>query len=228
MCIRDSLAAAPVLHRGSTSQGFVEYAQMGGLTISQVSIMVLVRQEIREETGLERVETRTFDVRLNRTAPDSPWRFERLASAGGTPVPRPETLSPAAIAVLDDPRIAIADSARWDIYSGHTQDSMLTLMSALADVSPYAAVVLHTGHPINVFQTDRLSNHSVGRAIDIYRVGEQNVIDGRDEGSMVWNFVQALTGRADIVEFGTPWPLEGTPRMFTNLVHQDHLHIASF
>lgn len=222
------LAASPVLHSDSASQGVVEYAQLGGLTISQVSIMVLVRQQIQEATGPERVETRTVDVRLKRSAPDSPWEFERLASAGGEPVPRPENLSPAAVAVLDDPRITIADSARWDIYSGHTQDSMLTLMSSMAEVSPYAAVVLHTGHPINVFQTNRLSNHSVGRAIDIYRVGDQNVIDGRDQGSAVWNFALALTQRADIVEFGTPWPLDDTPWTFTNLVHQDHLHVAAF
>lgn len=218
-------AAAAVLHPDTWSRGTVEYAQLGGLTADRTSIMVVVRQELG---GTEpRVERRTFDVRLIRDALGA-WTFDRLASAGGEVVARPDDLSEAAAAVLADERIGLADSAIWDIYSGHTSDPLLRLMSELAEVTPFDAVVLHTGHPFNVFETDRISNHSVGRAIDIYRFGDELVINGRFEGSLTQAVTRDLSQRTDVSELGSPWKFaEATTASFTNEVHQDHIHLVA-
>ena len=130
--------------------------------------------------------------------------------------------------MVDDPRITLPDSARWDIFNAHTQEPLLLLMSAMADISPYAAVVLHTGHPINVFETNRLSNHSVGRAIDIYRIDDVNVVDGREVGSKPWDFALEIAQRSDVRQLGSPWLLAGrVPTLFTDAVHQDHFHVAT-
>ncbi len=218
-------SAVPILHAESWSRGEVEYAQLGGLTPDTASIMVVVEQTIGGN-GPERVETRTMDIRLRHGAAGT-WEFEELASAGGVPVARPDDLRPVAAAVVDDPRIGLPDSAEWDIYAGHTGDSLLTTLAELAEIMPFSAAVLHTGHPYNVFGTGRVSNHSIGRAIDIYEVGGQRVIDGRVEGSVTHDFVTMLAQRDDIYEFGAPWDFpDARSRMFTNLVHQDHIHIG--
>ncbi len=68
-------------------------------------------------------------------------------------------------AVLDDPRIDLPDSARWDILAGEVSPALLRLMSRAADEAA--------------------------------------------------------------VRIGSPWALDGLGgRSFTDVVHQDHLHIA--
>jgi hypothetical protein len=219
---------ADIVHYpGMWSRGRVEYAQLGGHLNNRASIMVVLRQELGIEE-LERVETRTMDVRLVRS-PQGSWVFDRLASAGGVPVGRPATLSALAAAVVDDPRIRLPDSAIWDIYSGDTDEALLRLMADLADRTPYAATVLHTGHPHNVFETDRVSNHSVGRAIDVYLVGEALVDDDRADDGTTRAHVEWLGDRTDIKELGSPWKLpDATAHTFTNEVHQDHIHIGVY
>lgn len=219
--------AAIVHHAGMWSLGTVEYAQLGGHLNNRASIMVVVRQELGVEE-LERVETRTMDVRLVR-APGGAWVFDALASAGGVPVDRPATLSALAAAVVDDRRMRLPDSAIWDIYAGHTDEALLRLMADLADRTPYVVTVLHTGHPYNVFETDRISNHSVGHAIDIYLLGETFVVNDRADDSTTRAHVEWLAGRTDIKELGSPWKLpDATARTFTNEVHQDHIHIGVY
>lgn len=218
-------AAAPLHHPGRWSRGTIEYAQLGGLSHDGTSIMVVVRQSVGIGEDIEVVQTRTIDVRLTR--PEGNWRFDRLAHAGGDPVARPATLSPEATAVVDDPRIVLADSALWDIYRGHTSTALLRLMAELADRTPYAAVVLSNGHPYNVFATNRVSNHSVGRAVDVYLLGGTRVIDAHESGSEAHQLVSWLLDRTDVRSIGSPWALDGYGgRSFTDTVHHDHIHIS--
>jgi hypothetical protein len=221
---RESLieTMAPLHHSGRWSRGTIEYAQLGGLRNDKTSIMVVVRQEVGVGGDMERSETRTIDIRLRRGA--DTWVFDGLAHAGGDPVARPADLSPEAASVVDDPRISLPDSALWDIYRGHTSVTLLKTMAALADQTPYAAVVLSNGHPYYVFETDRVSRHTVGRAIDVYLLGDSRVIDTRSDGSATNALVQWLLERPEVTEVGSPWALgQGS---FTNTVHQDHIHIG--
>ncbi len=222
--------AETVHHPGMWSRSTIEYAQLGGHLDDGISIMVVIHQELGAEgTEVpERAETRTMDVRLVRNASGA-WEFDELASAGGQPVARPADLSPLAASVVDDPRIDLPDSAIWDIYSGHTDHVLLQMMSDIAARIPYSVAVLHTGHPQNVFGTDRLSNHTAGRAVDIHELGSELVIDSHDVTSPIYDVSEWLVSRPDVKEFGSPWRFEDpVAHTFTNEVHHDHLHVGVF
>ncbi len=228
----DALAseAATVHHPGMWSRGTIEYAQLGGHLDDRISIMVVVQQELGAEgtTDAERAETRTMDVRLVRGASGA-WEFEELASAGGQPVARPADLSPLAASLVDDPRIDLPDTAIWDIYSGYTDPALLEAMLDIAERTPYSVIVVKTGHPHNVFGTDRVSNHTVGRAVDIHEVDSELVIDSHDETSSIYALSEWLVSRHDIREFGSPWRFDDAiAHNFTNEVHHDHLHVGVF
>lgn len=218
-------AMRPLLHADRWSRGTVVYPQLGGASDTSVSVMVVIQQVIGTGSTTLELQTRTLDIRLDLV--DGDWQFAELASAGGSPVPRPDDLSAEASAVLDDPRILLPDSARWDIHRGHTSPALLRLMSDLADVTPFAVTVLATGHPHHVFETERTSKHTVGRAVDVYLVGTQLVIDDRAEGSPTYRALEWLYGLEGVYKLGGPWALDGHGgRSFTDIVHQDHLHIS--
>ncbi|WP_419946551.1 hypothetical protein [Candidatus Poriferisodalis sp.] len=228
----DALAreAATVHHPGMWSRGTIEYAQLGGHRDDRISIMVVVRQELGKQgtSDAERAETRTMDVRLARGA-SGVWEFEQLASAGGQPVARPPNLSPLAASVVDDPRIDLPDTAIWDIYSGQTDPALHEVMLDIAERTPYSVIVLKTGHPHNVFGTDRVSNHTVGRAVDIHEVNSALVIDSHDTTSSMYALSEWLVSRLDITEFGSPWLFDdAVAHNFTDEVHHDHLHVGVF
>jgi hypothetical protein len=222
----DVEAAAEILHDGAWSRGEVVYPQFGGLAGDRCSIMAVARQTVGLSDGTELVEVRTLDVRLRVV--EGHWTFERLASAGGEPVERPDDLDEHAVAVLDDERIELPDSARWDIHAGSIAPSLLQAMSRLADVSGgYAVNVLDTGHPTHVFGTDRISDHTRGRAVDVHQIGDRLVIDDRQDDSHTQQVVEELYRSPDDPILGSPWALDAFGgRSFTDAVHQDHLHLA--
>jgi hypothetical protein len=216
----------PVHRPGSWSRGRIVYPQLGGFADDRTSVMVVAEKTWGTPDGEILVETRTFDVRLVTVG--GAWQLEAIPSFGGLEVPRPDDLSAAAVAVLDDERIELPDSARWDIHAGLTAESLLELMATMADRTSYGVIVLETGHPFEVFGTDRVSRHMAGLAVDLYRLDGPNVIDDRAEGSDTHEFVQWLYDRDDVRVIGSPWALDGFGgRSFTDLVHQDHLHIES-
>lgn len=197
---------------------------MGGLAEGRASVMVVVRREAGRKTDPEVVETRTLDVRLIRVG--GAWVFDDLACAGGTAIERPAGLSASARAVLDDPRIELPDSARWDIYRGGVAPSLLRLMADMADQGPYGVVVLRTGHPRYVFGTTRVSQHTVGQAVDLYRVDRLLVVECAASGAPR-ALARWLCERDELGQLGSPWALADTGgRSFSDTVHLDHLHIA--
>jgi len=225
---RDELldAIQPLYHPGAWSRGEVEYPQFGGLTERRTSQMVVVRQTVGSASGETFEEVRTLDVRLQLR--DGAWTFEELADAGGFPIERPDDLPPEAVAVLDDDRIDLPDSARWDIYRGVIERSLLGLMTRLAEeVGEYGVIVLETGHPYHVFGTDRKSDHLRGRAVDVHRIGDRLVIEDLEEGGDLHGTVEWLYEDRIRPIIGSPWALDGFGgRSFTDAVHLDHLHIA--
>ena len=158
---------------------------------------------------------------------DGEWVFDQLASVGGeapgsVPPPGPEARS-----VLEDPRIELPDSARWDILAEEVSPTLLRLMARAADQAPYGVVVLSTGHPHEIFGTDRQSDHTRGQAVDIYRVGDAGVIDDRHDGSTTHDLTRWFYDQPEVARIGSPWALDGFGgRSFTDVVHEDHLHVA--
>ena len=214
--------AAPLLFPDMAAAADIVYPQLGGLTPSKSSVMTVVT--IRTLRGAERsTVTRTMDVRLERRA--GVWTVVDLPSLGGQRLERPATLSPAAQRALDHPQIQMADSARWDIYSGKVADRVLEIMASIADTQPIGVAVLSTGHPIEVFGSTRPSNHTSGRAVDLWKVGVP-VIDQRDPNGPLRPLVQRLLTEG-VTELGGPFDLDGAkPANFANTVHFDHLHIG--
>lgn len=216
-------ASAPLRHTGSWSRGEVIYPQLGGMRNGRASVMVVTRQTVGSGSEPEFSVVRTLDIRLVRE--ETGWEFDFLDSAGGT-FDSPEVLADAH-AVASDPRIEMPDSARLDILSGMVSPTLLSVMADLADETPYGVVVLATGHPPNVFETDRQSHHTIGQAVDIYRIGDDLIVDDRGPDSGTLAICEWLYDHPDVHQVGSPWDLDGEGRRsFTDAVHQDHIHLA--
>jgi len=210
---------------GASSTGRIIYPQLGGIQTDAASVMVVVEQLMGTDDGV-RIEWRTLDVRLARNG--GAWHFAGLASAGGDRLDPPAALLPEALAVLNDPRIEMSDSSRWDIYSGLVSPNLLRFMTRIADQwGDFGIVTFSTGHPWEVFGTSRQSDHSRGLAMDLYRLGDDLVIDQHARGSRVYEFAQWVYAQPELRQIGSPWRFgEGGGRSFTDALHQDHVHIA--
>ena len=99
-------------------------------------------------------------------------------------------------------------------------------MAKIAREVPYSVTVLSTGHPHNVFNTDRVSGHTRGYAVDIYAVGGRTVARQRDGSSGPARRLAARLLARGAYQLGSPWILPpGARRSFTDVVHEDHLHL---
>lgn len=215
-----------VVDEGRWSRAEVVYPQLGGVSEDACSVMVVTRLTTGTPDGDVRTETRTFDVRLDLR--DDAWVLDVVDDDGGPPVDRPDDLPPEAVAVLDDPRIVLPDSSRWDVHSGDVDVRLLRAMSRMADFAPYSVATITRGHPEMVFDTDRVSDHTRGRAVDVWAIDGVPVVEDRAPGSTSEQVVALLYDDPDVKQTGSPWARDDRGgRSFTDVVHQDHLHIAS-
>ncbi len=218
-------ASGPLVHAGHWSRGEVIYPQLGGFRNNKMSVMVVTKQTIGIGDDPTQELIRVLDIRLVKQG--AIWVFDHLSSAGGT-FDNPAALR-LAHQVTNDPRIEMPDSARLDILRGMVSPTLLELMLEIADVTPFGVAVLSTGHPYNVFETDRQSHHTIGRAVDIYRVGDLPVVEDRAaEGSSARSLIEWLYTHPSVRQVGGPWDIDGpaSSRSFTDAVHQDHIHVA--
>jgi hypothetical protein len=219
-------AAATLLHvPGAASVARVVYPQLGGLDPhadpTTASVMVVVAQRVLDDLG-EREHTRCVDVRVRRV--DGTWRVERVADASGWPAARPVVVSAPAARVLDHPAIDLPDSARWDVHEGRVDDRVLTVLADLADRVPVAVTSCRRGHPINVFGTDGMSAHTVGRAVDLWAVGGEPVVRQGATGTAAHGVARAAYEGGTVTRLGSPWSFG--PGSWTDPVHLDHLHLG--
>ena len=212
----------PVVDPKMRSAGEVLYPQLSGVTEISLGAMVVVRQTLEDAAGSRKSVTRVLDVRLRRAG--GRWSLDTIASVGGRAALRPSSLPREAERVLEHPKIDLPDSARWDIYRGNVDRSLLVALATVADQHELSIAVLGSGHPPNVWATDRPSAHSRGLAADIYAVDGRLVIRQRRPGSVAHAAAQAfLSGGAR--QIGSPWSFGGGARSFTDAVHQDHIHL---
>lgn len=203
----------------------IVYPQLGGLTDTQASIMLVYRQITLDREGQRTEETRTADVRLVQSP--TGWSLSEIASIGLGPPPGSTPLSPAAEAVLSNPAIDLPASARWDIEAGIVDDRVLEVLTRVATVAPVGVTSFKTGHPVNVFGASYVSNHTEGRAVDLWAFDGQPVVLQRAEGSKLQEVVRELIADGAVTELGAPWDVDGPGGpSFANTVHQDHLHLA--
>lgn len=224
-------AARPLHHPGVASTGEVVYVQLGGLhpasAPTTASTMVVVLQRVVTADG-EQAQTRTVDARVRLV--DGRWVVDGLGDVGGIAVQRPADLSAAARTVLDDERIDLPDSARWDIHRGDIDPRLLSTMATMADRFPYSVTCLKSGHPRNVFGTDRRSNHTAGRGVDVWAVDDVPVVEQQPQvDTPAHTLTRALFEAGMVPELGAPWAFDGRGgRSFQNDVHRDHLHVAFY
>jgi hypothetical protein len=227
--------AAPVLVDDAQSTAQVVYPQLGGLVplgggATYAVVMVVLRHRLLTSDGERREATRTVDVRLRVV--EGKWAVEGLGSVGGDPVPRPKGVPASLRRVLEDARIDLPDSARWDLHSGKVDGRVVGVMADLAARSPYSVTVLRTGHPESVVDGfgDRSSNHFLGRAVDVWALDGTPVVQQRGQrDSAAFDLLEQVITAGPADEVGVPdgWDLDGpVRRLFNNAVHDDHFHLG--
>jgi hypothetical protein len=98
-------------------------------------------------------------------------------------------------------------------------------MNALSADFELDVSVLKSGHPINVFGTSRQSNHTDGRAVDVWSIDKEPVID-ESQRARVARFMRAAAATGTW-QVGGPINLDddGTA-FFADDTHQDHVHMG--
>lgn len=216
--------AAALLDDAVASSVEIVYPQLGGLTDTEAAVMLVYRQITLNREGERRDALRTADIRLAKSA--TGWSVNEVASIGLGP-PGQVPLSPTAEAVLGNPAIELPDSARSDVEAGRVDDRVLEVVTRVASAAPVRVTTFSTGHPEYVFGTSYVSNHTEGRAVDIWAFGDQPVVLQRESGSALNALVRQLVAEGAVTELGAPWDADGPGGpSFANTVHQDHLHLA--
>lgn len=215
-------SAGSLLGPNRASSARVVYPQIGGLTATGASVMVVTEINTQDTDGRRSRSTRVVDVRLTRGA--GRWEVAAIASDGQGPAPT-GTPTAGTTELLEEERVELPGSAVADLRSGHTDPRVVDLLVRLATKWRLSVSVLSTGHPPNVFGTDRTSNHTAGRGVDIWAVDGIPVIDQQRSPALTALVNEALALGA--TEIGAPFDNDGRGgTMFTNEVHLDHLHLA--
>lgn len=198
-------------------------AQYGGILSDAASVLVVCRQWTQDAAGTVVPGGTTVDVRLSQADPR--WTVTALHPA--EPGAAAATLPAAARQVLASPEITLPPAAEADIRSGNIHASALDALLALARSYRLQLSVVRSGHPIDVFGTDRPSDHPKGRAFDVWSVDGHAVVDPSTSRSLVEGLMRAAAA-AGSYNVGGPWQLSGgaPDQFFTDNTHHDHVHVG--
>ncbi|MFD9483977.1 hypothetical protein ACFWBX_08225 [Streptomyces sp. NPDC059991] len=197
-------------------------AQYGGILSDSASVLVVCEQSTRTG-GAVRSGGTTVDVRLSRTSKG--WRVTSLHPADPGPA---GPLGASAKAVLAQPLIELPPASAADVRSGKVHESVLRAMLRLAGDYRMSVSVVRSGHPLDVFGTDRPSDHPPGRAFDVWRIDGHPVVDPATSRGLITGFMRAAaaTGSYNV---GGPVQLSGgatANQFFSDATHHDHVHIG--
>lgn len=226
-------AAAPLAAPGKWSQADVRFVQLGGLSPLSARArtgvgMVVLEQRLFDPAGRRVTVTHTIDVRLRRTG--ASWQVERVVTVKTSPVGQPPAGDGLVSQVLRNDRIIMTDTSRADIRAGRVSMELLRVLQDLSRLATLSVSVLKTGHPRLVVDgraRPPVSSHFTGRAADIYALDGELVRPG--SSPRLRQVVEAARSMPAVQQIGTPagYDLDaGSRRMFSNLVHADHLHVA--
>lgn len=212
-----------LLGRRSWSSFRVIYPQYGGLAADLNSASVMITGEQLSPGGP--VVSRTSliaDVRLLRQA--NVWGVKEVLLPDVPAATSQPTSS--ARAVLDNARIALPAPARADVEAGLVDDRVLNMLTSMSETWKLSVHVFSSGHPHNVFGTERQSNHTLGRAVDVWALNDVPVI-AHDKAD--WRTAMEAAAEYGATEIGGPIDLDsvrGRRPFFSDQVHQDHLHFG--
>jgi hypothetical protein len=211
----------PLLAEGDAAVVEVVMAQYGGILASSASVLTVVNQWVLNGRGEVVPGGTTLDVRL--VADEPRWRVTEIRPA--RPRRPVADLSRSARTILDNARVKLPHAAASDVESGAVGDDVLAAVNDLSSEYVVDVSVLRSGHPIRVFGTDRRSNHTDGRAVDVWAVDGRPVIErgGRD---LVTRFMRDAS-QVGPYQIGGPVNLDGGGTFyFADATHQDHIHLG--
>ncbi len=163
----------------------------------------------------------TYDVQISRTGDG--WRVDSITAA--EPVPPLEHPGPLIRRVLNSDRITLPWAGRVDVAAGRVSDVVLRSMLAVAERHRIGISVLVSAHPVQVFGTDRRSNHPDGRAYDIGSIDGRLVVDAGAAGSV--DQVMRVAADTGASQVGGPSDLDGGgSQYFSDPTHSDHVHVG--
>ncbi|WP_130290061.1 hypothetical protein [Pseudonocardia sediminis] len=201
----------------------VVYPQLGGLTPTTASVIVVARQTLPGAPAAGAREV-TLDVRLRYVGRSwvvspvvDPPRPESVRARTGGPSTEGRSLLASARADLPGP-------VRHDVETRRLGDRVIGMVRALARGYEIELQVAVSGHPGTVFPSTRLSNHAVGRAVDVRSINGTRVADIRRDDPLLVRFM-VDAARAGATEVGGPIVPPGRG-FFTDEVHQDHIHVG--
>jgi len=212
-------ALAPLLGVGTSAVIQVRDAQYGGILGTSASVLVVVDQWRLLSDGSISVGGTTVDVRMVKATPR--WRIVDVFPARpGAPTSK---LTSIAHEVLSNSRIRLPYAAKSDVLAGGVHDSVLNLLIKISAVYVVDVSVLRSGHPLNVFGTSRPSDHSRGRAVDIWALDSRPLV-------LPTNHALASSAMRFAVSHGAynvggPVLLRGS-QYFSDRTHQDHIHLG--
>ncbi|MFW6773339.1 hypothetical protein ACOACO_03570 [Nocardioides sp. CPCC 205120] len=213
-------AGAPLVPPSTSGVTHVVYPQYGGLTDRRASVMVVAEQSWVTEVGLAR-RTLTADVRVRREG--SSWRVEDvLVPSAADPV----RVDDAVPRLLAEPNVELPHAAASDLAGGQVDRSVVEALLTLSASYRLSVSVFRSGHPEEVFGTGTTSNHTRGRAVDIWAVDGTPVVSMRRDDPVLTGFLDAARATGSD-EVGGPVDRDGPGGAhFANALHRDHVHIG--
>lgn len=191
----------------------VTYTQYFGYQPPQASI--LVEADFVDGGGT------TYDVRISQTGGN--WRTDSITAA--SPVSPLADPGPLIRRVLDSDRIVLPWAGRADVAAGLVSDAALRSMLAVAKHYRIGISVLIAAHPVQVFGTDRRSNHPDGLAYDIGRIDGHLVVEP-DTAGLVRRVMRIAAGTG-AYQVGGPEDLDLGGRLyFSDPTHSEHVHVG--
>ncbi len=163
----------------------------------------------------------TYAVEISQAG--TGWRVDEVTAA--EPVARVADPGPLIRRVLNNDRIVLPWAGRVDVAAGLVSDAVLRSMLAVSERHRLGISVLISAHPVEVFGTDRRSNHPDGLAYDIGRIDGRLVIDPASADLVVR--VMRLAASTGARQVGGPEDLDGGgSQYFSDATHSDHLHVG--
>jgi hypothetical protein len=211
----------PMIVDGAASVARVIVAQYGGILADTASVLVVFDQWVLQRDNRIRREGTTLDVRLVADEPE--WAVTALRPARpGSPI---GGLSRAARRLLVSDRVTLHEAAASDVRAGEIKDAVLDALRSLSALHKLDVSILRSGHPLRVFGTDRVSDHTVGRAVDVWAIDGRPIIE-MGAGSAVTGFMKAALD-VGAYQVGGPTDIDGDDAVyFSDDTHQDHIHLG--
>lgn len=128
--------------------------------------------------------------------------------------------------ILNDPRISLTANARADVEAGVVDARILALLETISRRYSVGVGVFKTGHSKYVKDSDRISYHFYGRAVDISFVAGAPVSTSNFQAREVVTFLAGLRGQVRPDEVGHPFSDLIFSGGFSDADHKGHIHIG--